>query len=191
MDEHQIALFFEKTQEAFRFLEQEYGYRHLDSLIKNPEYVRDTSAAQRYLGTRIGIEIWWYFADAGIGVTFVEMTQPDVFPLAASLFPTTREVAQAINLTSLVEMHGTLDSPDFLLKDLDDYRKHKYRLKLIETRMPEIIEGLARATRTYAVPILEGDTSMFPAVMNAYLAQTKKRHPNAFIPDVKELDEQS
>lgn len=142
MDDHQIAVFFEKTQETFRFLEQEYGYHHLDNFVHDRDYWRDTSAVTRYLGSRVGVKIWWYFADAGIGVTFVEIVQPGVFPALASLYPTTRQRAKAINLTSLVEMQGALDNPDFLLKEPDNYLKHTQHMKLIETRMPEIIEEL-------------------------------------------------
>jgi hypothetical protein len=68
-------------------------------------------------------------------------------------------------------MQGHTDDPDFLLGFYDGYayfKKTKQRAQLIDTRLPDVLAGLARAAQRYAAAILQGDTSLFPEAMAYY-----------------------
>lgn len=129
---------------------------------------RDVNAKVQYLGPRVGITISWYVADAGIIVSFAEVLESGVFPAKQASFGHYPDRAKAINLEVLAEMLDHGDDPDFLLGKLSGSRRRNKRAKLIETNMHDILAGLARATQTYAIDILKGDTSIFPEVMNYY-----------------------
>lgn len=169
-----VVDFFATATEAFHFLEQQYGYQRQDGFV---EEERDATARLRYLGSRVGVEISWYFANSAIGVSFIELLQPGMLPDFWAAFGNYPGAAKAISLYTLVEMQGHLEDPDFLLQ-YNGSRKRNKRAKLIEMRMPDILAGLARATQTYAADILEGDISIFPQVMAYYAAQLKGRYPN-------------
>jgi hypothetical protein len=96
----------------------------------------------------------------------VELQQSvDRFPLSAW------SVYRFISIYDLAEVLGVQNEPDFLLKDVENFRKHKKHVKLIGTNRRDIIAGLARATQTYASDILKGDTSIFPKVIDYYQAK--------------------
>ena len=175
MNEQQIESFFVEVGEIFQFLELDYNYQRLDEYIKHPNDWRDIVAQSRYVSTSVGVEVWWYLADAAIGVAFVELQQPGVFPASVSFYPQLNSlVPKAINLSTLAEMQGVLNDPDFLLSDVDNTRKYKKRVKLIENNRRDIVVGLARAVQRYAHAILKGDITMFPEVMNYYQAKHKQ-----------------
>ncbi len=44
--------------------------------------------------------------------------------------------------------------------------------------MPEVLAGLAHTTQICATPVLQGDTTLFPQVMNAYVAKLKTLYPS-------------
>lgn len=165
--------FFAETTEAFSFLEQQYSYQRQEGFIEAPEDGRDATALIRYLSSHVGVQISWYFAGSTINVSFIELLQPGVFPNFWAFFGNYPHAAKAVSLYTLAGMLGHLDDPDFLLQDLGNTRKRNKHAKLIETRMPDILAGLARATQTYASDILKGDTSIFPQVMAYYTAQKK------------------
>jgi hypothetical protein len=176
-------LFFSEATEAFQFLEHQYGYQRQEGQIKSPDDIRDTAALLSYVGTRVGVQISWYFADAFIGVAFVELQQPGVFPQNYSFYPVKQEnLMKAIDLYTLSEIYGVQQNQDFLLQDTDNPRKYKKHAKLIQTNRKGIIAGLARATQIYAAAILQGDTFLFPDVMHYYIAKHKQLHPDAYIP---------
>src|SRR6185437_15142113 len=90
-----VEMFFQQTAEAFRFFEQQYGYRRQEGFVESSEDYRDTIARIRYVGSRVGMEIWWYFAGASIGVAFIELLQPGVFPEGWALFENSHHAAKA------------------------------------------------------------------------------------------------
>jgi hypothetical protein len=157
--------FFKATAEAFRFLEERYGYRRLEGFLQSANDGRITTARIRYVGSQMGVEIWWSPANARLGVVYIELQQSEVFPHTWSLIEGLPNTARAVSLYELAEMAGRSDDPDFLVKDLDYPRKHNKRAKMLETRMQDVLAGLARATQTYASDILQGDTTLFPEVM--------------------------
>ncbi len=184
MNTAQIETFFAETTKAFHFLEAQYGYQQLEREIKHPEEPRDISAQVKYVSARIGVGIGWGVANGFIGVSFVELLQPHVFPSSTSSFPfrDRPNTAKAIGLYNLADMLNHIDDPDFLLKGIDDFRTHNRRMKTIETSMPEVLAGLAHATQTYAISILQGDTSIFSQVMKFTLAKQKKLYPGMLLP---------
>lgn len=190
MDE-QATLFFTETREAFQFLEHQYDYQQLEGFVRGASDGRDATVVNRYVGSRIGIEISWYFAGSNIGVAFVELQQPNVFQEDRSFYPLARpNVPKAISLYSLAEMLNKHDDPDFLLKNTQNTRQRNRRAKFIDTNLHAILVGLAHATQTYATDILKGDTTIFSKVMDYELAKQKRLDPNLFIPGLKQQDEQ-
>ena len=57
-------------------------------------------------------------------------------------------------------------------------------MRTIESQMPEVLAGLARATQTDATAILQGDTSIFPEGMKFFLAKHKRLHPSMNLPQM-------
>lgn len=90
--------------------------------------------------------------------------------------------ARAVSLYDLADMLGHESDPDFLLKGVDNFRTRKRRMRTIESQLPEVLAGLARATRTYASSIVQGDTSIFPEVMKFYVAKQKRLYPSMSLP---------
>ena len=182
----QAEAFFAEVREAFQFLEQQYDYQQLKESIKHPDERRDAIVQSIYVSSHVGVRIWWYFANAAIDVTFVELLQASVFSEKSLLFHSADpNVARAIILYDLAQVRGGHDDPDFLLKDIGNWRKWKKRSKQIETQRQEIITSLARATRTYATDILQGDTSIFSAVMEYHLERFKQLNPSMRVPGLK------
>jgi hypothetical protein len=87
-----------------------------------------------------------------------------------------------VNLHDPAEVRSGRDDPNFLLKDVDNWRRLKKRIRQIETQRQEIIAGLARTTQTYAADILQGDTIIFPAVMDYHLEKFKRLYPSMRFP---------
>ena len=173
MNEQQVEVFYVEVMDVFRYLEQQYNYQRMKGFIQDSEEGRDATAMLRYLGSRVGIEISWYFANATIDVAFIEVLQPGTFPMNRAFFGDYPDRAKGISLSTLTEMLGHSDDPNFLLKDTS-FRHRNKRFKLIEMRMHDIIAGLARATQIYAIDIVKGDTSIFLKVMEYYTQKQKK-----------------
>lgn len=182
MDDEHIEAFFAETTTSFHFLETEYGYRQLEKLTEDLHHFQDARASVRYVNARVGIEVQWSFADGIIDVYFIDLLQAGVFPAASSPYPLRDRphVAKTIGLSTLAEMLGQSDDPDFLLKKMYSSRTRNRRMKTIESSMSEVLTGLARATQTYAQPILQGDTSIFPKTMKFYLELEKKYYPYSY-----------
>lgn len=176
MGNEQIEIFFAETTKAFHFLETQYGYQQRERDIEHPDEGRDARARVIYIGSRVGVQIGWGFADAIIGVYFFELLQAGVFPSIITYYPFKDDAhkAKGIRLYTLAEMLGHIDDPDFLLKKVDNFRTRIKRSKIIQAQLPDILAGLARATQTYATSILQGDTTIFPRVMNAYAEKMEK-----------------
>jgi hypothetical protein len=186
----QAEAFFAEVKDAFQFLEHQYGYKRLEERVEHPNSWRDAAAKCAYAGFRVGVKVWWYFTDAELGVSFVEFQQPGTFPELSSLFRLTNpRVARAINLEDLAEVRGGRGDPDFLLRAKGKRRSLKRLQEQIETQRQEIVAGLARATRTYATDILQGDTSIFSEVMDYRLAKEKRLYPHLYIPGLKQQGE--
>lgn len=159
--------FYNEAIKAFAFLEIEYGYRR-SSDISN-EYVdwRDLQIDVVYLTSTIAINIFWIPTVSQVDVGFNEL--PDKWTLQSTpvaYFDNYSENNRGILLRMYTEMIGHSNDPDFLLKNQDDHsgRAFAQRKRIIQKGVQPIIEGLARATRRYAGPILLGDTSMFTKV---------------------------
>ncbi len=178
--------FFAEVKDAFQFLEQVYNYQRLRELLTAPHEWRDTIAKLRYVGQEVGVQIEWYWANATIRVTFLELLKERVFPRRYSFFQTHRSekhnMSPAIDLKDLVEVLGQKAQGDFLLYYGRNERAHDKCLKIIEEKRQEVIAGLARATQTYATPILQGDTTLFPEVVKYARAKQKKDFPDWNLP---------
>jgi hypothetical protein len=163
-------------------LETEYGYQQLAQVTEDLNHFKDARASVRYVNSRVGIKIQWGFADGIIDVYFIELLQAGVFPAVSSPYPLKdrSHVAKSIGLSTLAEMLGHSDDPDFLLKKIYSPRTSNRRIKTIETNMPEVLAGLAHATQTYASSILQDDTSIFPQVMQFYVQLQKKYYPYTY-----------
>lgn len=135
-------------------------------------------ATLRYVGPKVGVQIEWHWANATIRVSFIELLKERVFPHYYS-FSQIREsqkheVSPAIDLKDLVEMLGHKAQEDFLLYYRRRERSQDSSSKIIRDKRQEVIAGLARATQTYAIPILQGDTTLFPEVMKYTEAKQRK-----------------
>lgn len=187
MLKEQATIFFTEVQQAFQFLVREYGYRHLEEVIRNAEYWPDATAVSRYVGVAVGIEVSWHFAGSYIGVAFIEVQQPYLFPEMYSFYPMNRpNVLKAISLYDLAEVCKRREDTDLLLKEVQNTRQINKQGKFIEGHLHEIVAGLARATQNCASDILKGDTSIFAEVMEYGLAKYRRLHPDGFLPGLRQ-----
>nr|WP_220201129.1 hypothetical protein [Reticulibacter mediterranei] len=72
----------------------------------------------RYGGLRVGIEIAWYFSEASIGVSLIELLQPDVFPSHSSYY-----------LLKRPDVVLTQENVEGKLEEVDLHRKGKGHAK--------------------------------------------------------------
>lgn len=167
---NQATTFYTLAEEAFRFLEEQCGYRLASTSIRHPEDLRDAMAEVFYVGERIAVLVSWYFAGAAITVGFIELHEPWVLPTCWNALGTDPSAPRAIGLFTLAEKFGHMQDPDFLLGNTNDTRGSRItaRSRLIERDIASILMGLARATQRYASDILTGDVSSFPEVIRYY-----------------------
>ena len=158
----------------FAFLE-ELGYKKTEGKIVAPEDLRDTNMVVQYIGKSVGVEIYWYFSSAEIGVAFFEL-QNGQLPEKKIFFGKLENASKAISLYNLAMYLGQWDEELFLLKFSKNsyYSEIKKREKVINERLSEVLQGLSCATRKYATNIINGDTSVFNDVMKYYGEKMKE-----------------
>ena len=183
-------IFYEEVKQQFSFL-QDYGYSFYDNTIRDQSYYRDTTAIVQYIGETIGIEIYWYFAGARIGVAFKEAKKHE-FPKESIFFyysslkePLDLAISRGITLNDFVNYIGECDNPLLLLKYGKDghyeTRRHvNARAKIINENLSGVISGLAKATHELAIDIIKGDSSIFPEIMKYHTDSLKKIYPEQF-----------
>jgi hypothetical protein len=157
--------FITNTSVAFSFLEKEYVYQRLPPIDNSAEDFRDANIIIRYIGNSIAIEIDWYYSAAAIGVAFTELLDGK-FPLTRVFWGNSLGKARAIDLYTLVEMHGG-KTTDFLLGDISivTFSKVKKREKIIQSKMESILVNLKDLCIKYASEVIGGDLSIFPSAM--------------------------
>lgn len=175
--ERLIQDFIIEVHNRFVFLEKEYGYKKYDNKIESRNYFPDSQITVKYIGKAIGIEVYWYFAGANIGVTFVELNKGK-FPTQKVFVGEAYNASRAIDLYTLARYLEKWDDSIFLLKDNEDVQmpKIKKREKEIRENMPEIIEGLSNGVIKIANNIISGDTSIFADVMKYKTALINKEY---------------
>lgn len=171
-----VQKFITKVNLSFEFIER-YGYKKIEGEIQSADYYPDSEVVVKYIGKSVGIEIFWYFAGANIGVVFFELQNGEI-PLKKIFFGEPIDASRAINLYSLAEYLNKRDDKLFLLKDVDNvtFAKIKKREKVINENMSGIIDGLSTAVSKLAVSIINGDTSIFKDVMDYQTKLIKKQY---------------
>lgn len=161
-----VLKFISEVNLKFGFLE-ECGYKKVDGNIRNADYFPDSKASVEYIGNSVGIEIYWYFAGANIGVVFFELQNGEI-PVEKIFFGESKDASKAIGLYSLAKYLDKWDEKLFLLKDVDNVaiRNINKREKVIKENMPGIVDGLSAAVIKLAANIINGDTSIFKDVMH-------------------------
>lgn len=169
-----LQKFVLEVYSKFAFLE-ELGYKKTEAKILDPEDFRDTNMVVQYIGKSVGVEIYWYFSSAEIGVAFFEL-QNGQLPEKKIFFGKLENASKAISLYNLAMYLGQWDEELFLLKFSKNsyYSEIKKREKVINERLSEVLQGLSCATRKYATNIINGDTSVFNDVMKYYGEKMKE-----------------
>jgi hypothetical protein len=170
-----LEKFISETESAFRFLETDYGYKQVGLHIESEKYYPESEASVWYLGHQVAIKIFWYFASEVIGVVLIELKKNDQIPEKVDYYGNSPELPQAITLYSLVAMLTKNRQELFLLGDpsspkLADIKK---REKKISNSMEKVINNLSQILLEFGLPIVGGDTSIFPNVQK-YEHQLKK-----------------
>ncbi|HOP73737.1 MAG TPA: hypothetical protein PLC07_01605 [Bacillota bacterium] len=167
--------FISEVNLKFAFLE-EYGYKKIEDNIENEDYYPDSEVVVKYIGDTVGIEVYWYFAGANIGVVFFELQKGEI-PVKKIFFGESEDASRAINLYTLAKYLDKWDNKLFLLKDVDNVAisEIKKREKVIKENMSGIIEGLSTAVIKLAANIISGDTSIFNDVMHYQSELIKKQ----------------
>jgi hypothetical protein len=169
--------FFLETTQEFNFLESEFGYKLVSKDVENIDDPQDAKAFVRYLSSKVGIEIYWYFASAAIGIALVEITKANEFPGRRRFWGKMSDEARAIKLHTLAKMQGKENS--FVLKELRSTKPvHiKKREKVIGENLGSVLENLSQILKNIAQNILLGDTSIFPKVQKYEEELLRKEYP--------------
>lgn len=166
-----LDVFFEECRHQFAFLENHYSLCIEKEDTVNISVIQDAYAILPYVGKKISVVLRWYFIGSLIEVIFLELKEEWRFPVisvnnnnALNEYP---NAARAITIYTLATTLGNAGDDTFLLKNVTDTstRQCKIRAKIIMSRLPEVISGLAVATQKYASDILSGDTQIFTKVM--------------------------
>lgn len=163
----EISSFEEKTKEAFRFLENDFGLKRMELKRISLNDFRDAEIKLRYSGRAVAVDLYWDFPSAYIGASIIETINGSA-PEKYSTFVRKKDFGNAISLYSLVEVIDPTASDEFLLKFKwkETMRNVNKRAKIINESMDGILENLAYMLKKYASNILEGDTSIFPQVQD-------------------------
>lgn len=172
-----VQKFINEVNQKFLFLEKTFGYKKVDGSVENQDYYPDSQVVVKYIGNSVGVEVYWYFAGANIGVVFVELHNGEI-PMKRIFFGDSRDASRAINLYTLARFLNNWDDKVFLLKDIDNVTipKIKKREKVIKENMSGVVEGLSTAVSKLAVSIISGDTSTFKDVMDYQSELIKKQY---------------
>ena len=177
MNNYAINNFFQEARKVFKYLEDDFGYKFASSPVENVEFYPDTIAVVRYVSTKIGIEVYWYFASAVISVALIELLKENEFPNKRDFWGDNQGEARAIKLQTLLDM---IDKSDKLVLKktrstmMQDIKK---RGKLIDKNLGAVLENLARVLQDEAKDILLGDTSIFARVQKFESELLKKEYP--------------
>jgi hypothetical protein len=174
----EIKHFIEYVTNHFSFLETDYSYQRIDDYYELKEHYRDKSYIIRYLKKKMLVEISYYFAGAAIYVVFVE-TRQDPFHAKRSIFPTDDpSINRMIDVSTLSQF---LDKGEefIIIKDthVTNVEEVKKRYPTLNDQLEDVVAGLAKWTKTYAIDILQGDTSIFDDVMEYYRTLINKQYP--------------
>ncbi len=172
--------FFHETKKAFQYLERDLNYRLISSEIENTEHYPDSFAFVRYLGERIGIEVYWFFAAAAIDIALVEITKIGEFPQKKRFWGESRGEARAISLHTLMDMLGKGDL--YMIRKLRATKLSdvKKREKVICEKLRDVMENLAQILREQATDTLLGDTTIFSDVQKHEEKLLRKEYPAQF-----------
>lgn len=173
-----VLKFINEVSQKFSFLEDSFGYKKVDGSVEKQDYYPDSQVVVKYIGNSVGVEVYWYFAGANIGVVFVELDNGEI-PTKRIFFGDSREYSRAINLYTLAGFLNNWDNKVFLLKDINNVTIHKIkkREKVINENMSGVIAGLSNAVSKLATSIISGDTSSFKDVINYQSELIKKQYP--------------
>ena len=180
MNNNLLEKFFLEATQRFNFLESEFEYKLIAKGVENIDDPQDAYAFVQYLGSRVGIEIYWYFASAAIGIALVEITKENEFPDRRRFWGKGKDEARAIKLHTLAKMLGKENS--YVLKELGSTKlvHIKRREKVISKNLGTVLEKLAQILRNIAQNILLGDTSIFPKVQKYQGELLRKEYPALF-----------
>lgn len=172
-----VQKFITEVTQKFDFLEKDYGYKKIEGEINDQDYYPDAETVIKYAGKSVGIEIYWYFAGANIGVAFVELKNGKI-PPKRIFFGEAMGVSRAISLYTLAGYLKQQEDSLFLLKDIDNVTisKIKKREKIINENMAGVIEGLSNAVKKLAMNIITGDIAIFSDVMKYQNELIKKQY---------------
>lgn len=133
-----VQKFIVEVNQKFAFLE-EHGYKRVEAKIENQDYYPDSEAVVKYIGKSVGIEVYWYFAGANIGVVFAELRNGEI-PVRKIFFGESNDASRAINIYTLAGYLNIWDDKAFLLKDVDivTIPKVKKREKVIKENLSGI-----------------------------------------------------
>jgi hypothetical protein len=173
-----IQRFTHIAGQAFSFLEKEYSYNKIDVDVENKEYYPDARAVVRYIGQNVGVEVYWDFAPAIIGVVFTKL-QNGEFPTRRTFVEGYHDRPNSINIYALAQVLLLDNNSVFLLKDTDivTLPKIKSREKTIKYKMEDVLENLAKFVIKYAHDIITGNTSIFLEVIRYQTELTRRQYP--------------
>jgi hypothetical protein len=181
MNNGMVENYFQETRNAFKYLELDFGYKLISSAIENKEYYPDTVAVVPYMGKKISVEVYWYFASAVINVALIELLKANEVPHNKNFWGAKKPgEARAIKLQTLLDMRGESDL--LMLKKIRSTKMSdiKKRGILIRENLSAVMKNVAQVLREQAHDVLLGDTTIFSDVQEHEEKLLRKEYPAHF-----------
>lgn len=174
--EQNIANFEAAVLACFSFLETEYGFERRALERRYFEDLRDANVIVPYYGARVAVHAYYEIADVRVGAAIFELENGRI-PERVSFWGHPG-YARAITVDSYVAMVSAGKLPSVLPEPsprkprIGIYRAADMRREALRTNMAGVVAQVAGRVRTWCVPVLRGDTSIFPAVQQFH----KQKH---------------
>ncbi|MDP1624659.1 MAG: hypothetical protein Q8L64_02710 [bacterium] len=177
MKKESTELFFQEVIKYFQYLVSDFNYNLISTDIENTDYYPDTVAIVRYLGNKVGLEVYWYLASSVISVALIEIIKEGDFPYKKRFWGKSSGEARAIKLHTLIDMAGKDD--ELMLKKPRSTKASdvKKRRTMIDEKLSNLVKNLADVLHEQAHDILAGDTSIFSQVQKYEEEILKKEYP--------------
>lgn len=161
---------------SFSFLETMYGFHRRALERRDFEDFRDANVIVPYYGASVAVHVYYYVGDIRVGVSIYEL-ENDRIPERVSFWGHPGS-GRAITMDSYVAMvsGGTIAPvlPEASPRKprIGIFQAADMRRAALHANMVGVIAQVAERVSTFCAPILQGDTTMFPAVQRLH----KQKH---------------
>lgn len=173
------ALFESCVRRYFAFLEIEFEFKQLDTVVRNPKSRMDRELEIPFLSESVGLVVRWAPIEHDVSVDFVELKAgqiPPTYSLDGDI-----GYARAITLDSLIDVVAGRAIDPVLpqltprLSFSETCRRADAKRRMVCEEFENVVLEYARRTRQYASNVLEGQLNIFDKVILNHREKWKLR----------------